>query len=227
MVPCKKLVISCDTAARERDSSHVSSEKGKQSVGTSSLIDFSSHRRSSTGDAFLSAWSQKKRALVCYICAGRRHPARLCPTPPDHATRSVEEEGDTSEEWSEESDVCGVEWECGLNDAGDEDDDILGMGWESTEQSNPERLAVGRLGSRQRFTGRRMQSCETQRNPKSEAGIGFRGADGRANPQPWSLMSVAKMVAAENRVHLDGKDPRTIRPKGDIIPLRKAGKRVP
>ena len=26
------------------------------------------------------------------------------------------------------------------------------------------------------------------------------------------LMSVAKMVAAENRVHLDSKDPRTVRP---------------
>ena len=34
------------------------------------------------------------------------------------------------------------------------------------------------------------------------------------------LMSVAKMVTAGNRVHLDGKDPRTVR---DVIPLRKAG----
>ena len=37
------------------------------------------------------------------------------------------------------------------------------------------------------------------------------------------LMSVAKMVAAGNRVHLDSKDPRIVRPKGDVIPLRKAG----
>ena len=38
----------------------------------------------------------KKRALV--------HPARLCPTPPDHATRAVDEESDTDEELSEEGD---------------------------------------------------------------------------------------------------------------------------
>ena len=37
------------------------------------------------------------------------------------------------------------------------------------------------------------------------------------------LMSVAKMVAAWNRVHLDSKDPRIVRPKEDVIPLRKAG----
>ena len=67
----------------------------------------------------------------------------------------------------------------------------------------------------------------------------------RANPQPRSeevqheagrtwqvadvkrpLMSVAKMVAAGNRVHLDSRDPRIVRPKGDVAPLRKAEKRV-
>ena len=37
------------------------------------------------------------------------------------------------------------------------------------------------------------------------------------------LKSVAKMVAAGNRVHLDSKDPRIVRAKGDVIPLRKAG----
>ena len=37
------------------------------------------------------------------------------------------------------------------------------------------------------------------------------------------LMSVAKMVAAGNRVHFDSKDPRIVSPKGEIIPLRKAG----
>ena len=37
------------------------------------------------------------------------------------------------------------------------------------------------------------------------------------------LMSVAKMVAAGNRVHLDSKDPRIVRPNGDVIPRRKAG----
>ena len=38
--------------------------------------------------------------------------------------------------------MCGVDWECGLNGAGDEDDDILGMEWESTEQCSWERLAA-------------------------------------------------------------------------------------
>ena len=52
---------------------------------------------------------EKKRALVCCNCAGKGHPARLCSTPPDHATRAVDEEGDTDEESSEEGDVCGVE----------------------------------------------------------------------------------------------------------------------
>ena len=37
------------------------------------------------------------------------------------------------------------------------------------------------------------------------------------------FMSVAKMVAAGNRMHLDSKGPRIVRPKGDVIPLRKAG----
>ena len=35
--------------------------------------------------------------------------------------------------------------------------------------------------------------------------------------------SVAKMVAAGSRVHLDSKDPRIGRPKSDVILLRKAG----
>ena len=56
-------------------------------------------------------------------------------------------EGDTDEESEEEGDVCGVEWDCELNGAGDEDDDILGVGWESTEQSSWERLrSCGGLG---------------------------------------------------------------------------------
>ena len=37
------------------------------------------------------------------------------------------------------------------------------------------------------------------------------------------LMSVAKMVAAENRVHLDSKELGIVRPKGDVFPLRKVG----
>ena len=37
------------------------------------------------------------------------------------------------------------------------------------------------------------------------------------------LMSVVKMVAAGNRVHLDSKDPRVVRQQGDVLLLRKAG----
>ena len=54
--------------------------------------------------------------------------------------------------------------------------------------------------------------------------------DGHVKGSTWQvadvkrpLMSVAKMVPAGSRVHLDSKDPRTVRPKGDVIPLRKAG----
>ena len=35
--------------------------------------------------------------------------------------------------------MCGVDWECELDGAGDGDDDILGTGWELTEQSKWER----------------------------------------------------------------------------------------
>ena len=52
---------------------------------------------------------RKKRALVCHNCGGKGHPARLCPTPSDHAAHAVAEEGDNEEESSDEGDVCGVE----------------------------------------------------------------------------------------------------------------------
>ena len=83
---------------------------------------------------------------------------------------------------------------------------------------------------------------------RSDAGKGFHGAggeqirnhgqrkfkvrstDGHVAGSTWHvadvkrpLMSVAKMVAAGDRVNLDRKDPRTVRPKGDVIPLRKDG----
>ena len=79
---------------------------------------------------------------MCCNCGGTGHPARLCLTPSDHATQTVDEEGDTDEESSEEGDVCGVEWKCGLNGANDEDDDILGIGWESKEHGKWDRLAT-------------------------------------------------------------------------------------
>ena len=103
---------------------------------------------------------------MCYNCGGKGHPARLCPTPSDHAAHAVDEEGDAEEESSDEGDVCGVEWECELNGAGDEDDDILGMGCESAEQSKWERLAavVDSGAAEKRLTCRRLQSCQTQCN---------------------------------------------------------------
>ena len=48
--------------------------------------------------------------------------------------------------------------------------------------------------------------------------------DGHVAGTTWQVvMSVAQMVAAGNRVHLDSKDPRIVIPKGGVIPLRKAG----
>ena len=99
-------------------------------------------READNGHDSVKNQKRKKRALVCYNCGGKGHPARLCPTPSDHAAHAVDEEGDTEEESSDEGDVCGVEWECELNGTGDEDDDILGMGCDSAEQSKWERLAA-------------------------------------------------------------------------------------
>ena len=99
-------------------------------------------READNGHDSVKNQKRKKWALVCYNCGGKGRPARLCPTPSDHAAHAVDEEGDTDEESSDEGDVCGVEWEFELNGTGDEDDDILGMGCESAEQSKWERLAA-------------------------------------------------------------------------------------
>ena len=159
------------------------------------------------------------------------------------ATLAVDEE-------SEEGDVYEVEWDCGLNGAGDEDDDILGMGWESAAQTKYERSAAV-VGSGAAENVSPTDACSRVKlsaTRRSEAGIGFRGVgkkrirnhderklkvfmtDGHVAGSTWQvadvkrpLMSVAKMVAAGNCVHLDRKYPRTVRPKGDFIPLRKAG----
>ena len=79
---------------------------------------------------------KKKRAWVCYSCGGSGHPANCARhLQTDLATHAADEEDNTDEESSEEGDVCGVEWDCEVNGAGDEDDDSLGMGWEPTERS--------------------------------------------------------------------------------------------
>ena len=123
---------------------------------------------------------KKKRTLARHNCRGKGHPARLCPTPPDHATQAVDEEGDTDEE-SEEGDVCGVERECALNGAGDEDDDILGMGWESTEQSQWERLtAVVDSSAAENVSPAGVCShVKISATCRSEPGIGIHGAGGK------------------------------------------------
>ena len=129
--------------------------------------------------------------------------------------------------------------------AGDEDNGILRTGWESTEQSKWERLAaVVELGAAENVLPAGVCSHEKLvATHRSEADIGLCGAGGatvrgmqslhdrwHVAGSTWQvadvkrpLMSVAKMVAAGNRVHLDSKDPRIVRPKGDVIPLRKAG----
>ena len=54
------------------------------------------------------------------------------------------------------------------------------------------------------------------RNDIQRAGSAWQVADVKR-----PLMSVFKMFAAVNRLHLGSKDPRRVRPKGDVIPLRK------
>ena len=193
---------------------------------------------------------RKKRASVCCNCGGKGHPARLCPTPSDHAAHAVDEEGDIEEEWSDEGDVCGVECDCELNGTGDEDDNILGMGCAFAEQSKWERLAaVVDSGEAENVLPADVcNHVKLSATRRFDAGIGFRGAggerirnhgqrkfkvrmrDGHVAGTTWQVadvkkqfMSVAKIVAAGNRVHLDSKDARIVTPKEDVIPLRKAG----
>ena len=169
----------------------------------------------------------RQRALVCHSCGGKGHPTRLHDTSRTH--QAVDEEGDTDEESSKEGDVCGVEWECERNGAGDEDDDILGMGWKSTGRSKWERhAAVVDSGAAENvFPAGVCSHVKLSATRRSEAGIGFRGAagerirnrgqrkfrirmtDGHVAGSAWQvvdgkrpLMSVAKMVAAGNRVHV-------------------------
>ena len=52
----------------------------------------------------------KKNDLVCYICGGKGHPARLCPSPSANAVND-EDVGEEDEEESEsEGHCCGVVW---------------------------------------------------------------------------------------------------------------------
>ena len=118
---------------------------------------------------------------------------------------------------------------------------MASWGLDGTEQSKWERLAaVADSGAAENVSPDGATS-------RSEASTGFRGAggerirnrgqrklkvrmsDGHVARSTWQvtavrpLTSVAQMVAAGNRVHLDSKDPRIARRKGDVIPLRQAG----
>ena len=135
--------------------------------------------------------------------------------------------------------------------ADDEDDDTLGMGWESTDQSKWQRLAVvvdsgavanvlpagvcSHVKNSPQLAGLK-QAWGFVEPVESESGTTVRGSSGfachtgmwREAHGRWAdvkrpLMSVAEMAAPGNHVHLDSKDPRIIRPQGDVIPLRKAG----
>ena len=116
----------------------------------------------------------------------------------------------------------------------------LGMGCESAEQSKWEHLAavVDSGAAENVLPAGVCNHVKLSATRRSDAGIGFRGAggerirnhgqrkfkvrmrDGHVAGTTWQvadvnrpLMSVAKMGAAGNRVHLDSKDPRTVRPK--------------
>ena len=52
-------------------------------------------READNGHDSVKNQKRKKRALVCYKCGGKGHPARLWPTPSNHAAHAVDEEGDT------------------------------------------------------------------------------------------------------------------------------------
>ena len=128
-------------------------------------------READNGHDSVKNQTRKKRALVCYNCGGKGHPARLCPTPSDHAAHAVDEEGDTEEESSNEGDVRGVEWECELNGTSDEDDDILGMGCESAEKKQVEALrSCGGLTLAQQKTSC-LQAPAIMSNSKQLAGL--------------------------------------------------------
>ena len=108
------------------------------------------------------------------------------------------------------------------------------MGWGSTEQSKWERLAeMVDLGAAANVLPAGVCShVKLSATRRSEAGIGFRGAGGRRIRNHFKvrmtdghvagstrqvadvkrpLTSVARMVAAGNRLHLDSKDPRIVR----------------
>ena len=171
-----------------------------------------------------------------------------CPTPSDHAAHAVDEEGDTEEESSDEGDVCGVECECELmvqvtkmmtsleSDVSPQNKasgSASQLWWTQAQQKTSYLQASAIMSNSVQLAGL-MRALDFAEPAERESAITVRGSsrfeDGHVAGTTWQvadvkrpLMSVAKMVAAVNRVHLDSKDSRIVRPKGDVIPLRKAG----
>ena len=186
--------------------------------------------------------------MICYTCGGTGHPARLCPTPRDQAAGAVEDE-ETDDE-TVDGDVCGVDWECKLDDVHEAGDATYHIDEDEHVPSKWQRFsAVVDSGAAENVIPLHIcEHVEIKPTERSIAGIGFRGAggdricnhgqreikvkmaDGKKGNSTWQvadvkrpLMSVAKMISAGNQVHLDGSNPRVVRPKGDVIPLRKTG----
>ena len=104
------------------------------------------------------------------------------------------------------------------------------MGWESTEQTQLGRLATV-VDSGAAGNVSLADVCSHVKltvTPRTEPGIGFRGAGGgrnrhfgemkfkfRVSDGHVELMPVAKIVAAGNRVHPDRNDSWIVKPKGD------------
>ena len=158
--------------------------------------------------------------------------------------------GDGDDSTDDDGDVCGVDWENTLSYTQDEDDAIYNIGKEAGPGGKWTHIsAVVDSGAAENVLPADV-CTHVQLTPtdRSKAGIGFRGAggdrirnhgqrefrvrmhDGMCAKSTWQvadvkrpLMSVGKMIAAGNQVHLDAKNPRVVRPKGGVVPLRKAG----
>ena len=167
----------------------------------------------------------------------------------EQPTQSVEDNARDSEDSDDDDDVCGVEWEHTV-DSDEEDMAVMGLDQDRIGNGKWQHMAaVVDSGAAENVLPTGVcQHIKLQPTDRSRAGVGFRGAggerirnhgqrefkvqmsDGKTGKSTWQvadvkrpLMSVAKMVAAGNQVHLDSKNPRVVRPRGDVIPLRKVG----
>ena len=128
---------------------------------------------------------------------------------------------------------------CTLSNDYGEDDDIMGVG----RRCHDARQVGTHLSRGGLWSSNHVQIKAT---PRSEAGIGLRGAGGGTNLEPWReyqvrvsdcrtakrtwevanvkrpLKAVAWKIAAGSCVHCNRSDPRVVRPSGDV-PLRNAG----